>query len=50
MYFCVFVSMQIIVLEDTEVYISHHSKEVAEAQERKPFDLMVCPVETRVDY
>ena len=35
--------MQIIVLEDKEEYISLDTKEETEAQDRRPFDLLVCP-------
>lgn len=35
--------MQIIVLEDTKEYISYAPKDETEAQDRRPFDLLVCP-------
>lgn len=41
--FAFFSCMQIIVLEDTEEYISYAPKEVIKAQDRRPFDLLVCP-------
>jgi len=34
--------MQIIVLEDTKEFISYAPKEVLKAQDRHPFDLLVC--------
>lgn len=34
--------LQIIVLEDTTEYISYAPKEEIEAQDRRPFDLLVC--------
>lgn len=34
--------MQIIVLEDTKEYISYAPKEEIKAQDRRPFDLLVC--------
>ena len=35
-------SLQIIVLEDTKEYISYAPKEETKAQDRRPFDLLVC--------
>ena len=35
-------SLQIIVLEDTKEYISYAAKEETKAQDRRPFDLLVC--------
>lgn len=35
-------SVQIIVLEDTKEYISYAPKEATAAQDRRPFDLLVC--------
>lgn len=34
--------MQIIVLEDTKEYIGYAPKEEIKAQDRRPFDLLVC--------
>jgi peptide deformylase len=34
--------MQIIVLEDKEEYISYNTEEETKAQDRRPFDLLVC--------
>lgn len=34
--------LQIIVLEDTKEYISYAPKEETKAQDRRPFDLLVC--------
>lgn len=38
----IFSCMQIIVLEDTKEYISYAPKEEIKAQDRRPFDLLVC--------
>lgn len=42
MYFCLS-CMQIIVLEDTKEYIGYAPKEETKAQDRRAFDLLVCP-------
>lgn len=34
--------MQIIVLEDTKEFISYAPKEEIKAQDRRPFELLVC--------
>lgn len=35
-------ALQIIVLEDTKEYISYDRADVTKAQDRRPFDLLVC--------
>lgn len=39
---CLFMYMQIIVLEDTKEYISYAPKEEIKAQDRRQFELLVC--------
>lgn len=36
------ITLQIIVSEDTKEYISYAPKEDIKAQDRRPFDLLVC--------
>jgi hypothetical protein len=40
--YLVILFLQIIVLEDTKEYISYAPKEETKAQDRRPFDLLVC--------
>jgi hypothetical protein len=43
-HYLVILFLQIIVLEDTKEYISYASKEETKAQDRRPFDLLVCQI------
>jgi hypothetical protein len=40
--YLVILFLQMIVLEDTKEYISYAPKEETKAQDRRPFDLLVC--------